>query len=113
MDKKKLEAKMAALKGMSSKLREDTRSPMKDELTKKKMQKVTVIAPDKEGLKKGLSKAEELLRAKYGELGLDEEEMEEESEESSEDSEDGCPICDDSLEDMHEHEETEDEAELE
>lgn len=103
MNEKKLKAKRAALLGMSSKLREDSRSPMKEELGKRKMQKVTVIAPDKKGLTKGLSKAEELIKAKFGELGLEEDEMEEIAEGD-------CPICGDSTEDEHEHEE-EDELE--
>lgn len=109
MDDKKLAAKKAALKGMSSKLREDSRKPMGDELGKKKMEKITIMAPDKKGLEKGLSKAQEILKAKFGELGLEEEEMEEMDSEGSED--DKCPICEDSMKDMHEHEEEEEEEE--
>jgi len=67
------------------------------ELPKKGMA-VKVVAKDEAGLKKGLSKAEELLKMKYGEESEDEsEEMDEEScempemgesEESEEESED-------------------------
>lgn len=110
MKDKKLMAKKAALMGMSSKLKDETRSPMKEALDAKKKMKVSVIAPDEESLEKGLSKAQELLRAKFGELGLEEDEMGD----LEEDYEDGmCPHCGDSLEDMHEHEEDDDEDELE
>jgi len=104
----KLQAKKDALMGMSSKIKDEARSPLKDELGKKKMS-VTVVAPDEKSLQKGLSKAEEILKAKFGKLGLDEESMEE----AEEGSEDSCPICGDSLEDMHEHEESEEDEELE
>lgn len=53
----------------------------------KKMEKVTVMSDSKEGLKKGLSKAEEILKAKMGKS--------EESEDESEEMEDEykCPEC--------------------
>lgn len=84
---KKLMAKYAALKKTSDSLREDSKKSFGDDLKSKQLSKVTVMAKDEEGLKKGLSKAEELLRAKYGEKGLSEEDMEE-SEEVD------CPACD-------------------
>ena len=83
-------ARKEMLQRMSSDLREKTRKPASDELKSKKMEKVTVMAPDKKGLEKGLSKAQELLRAKFGELGLPEDEMEESDEEAE-----ACPMCGD------------------
>ena len=74
---KKLQAKYAALKKTSDSLKEDTRKPFAEELGKKKLSKVTVMAKDEKGLEKGLTKAQELLKAKFGELGLEEDEMEE------------------------------------
>lgn len=85
MDKKLL-AKYAALKKTSDSLKEDARKPIGEELAKKKMNKVTVMAPDEKSLEKGLTKAQELLKAKFGEMGLEEDEMEEMDEES-------CPMC--------------------
>jgi hypothetical protein len=62
-----------------------------DEL--KGMKKVTVAAPDEEGLKKGLSKAEQLLKMRSG-MDMDSED-EEESEEECEGCEEGCEYCED------------------
>jgi hypothetical protein len=62
-----------------------------DEL--KGMKKVTVAAPDEEGLKKGLSKAEQLLKMRSG-MDMDSED-EEESEEECEGCEEGCEHCED------------------
>jgi hypothetical protein len=49
-----------------------------DMMPKKGMQKVTVMADSPEGLKKGLSKAEEIMEAKLG---------------KKEDSEEECGMC--------------------
>ena len=81
-------AKKEALQNMSKSIKEDSRKPMSDELKAKKLQKVTVMAPDEEGLEKGLSKAQEILKAKFGKLGLDEDEMEDMDEHME-----NCPIC--------------------
>jgi hypothetical protein len=87
---KKMAAKKAALMGMSSKLRDEARKPMAEDLKSKKMQKITIMAPDEEGLKKGLSKAEQILKAKFGAMGLEDEDMEmiDESMEHED-----CPMC--------------------
>lgn len=61
-----------------------------DELSS--LKKVTVAAPDEEGLKKGLSKAEQLLKMREGMVSEDSEEEEEEDE--CEECE-GCPKCED------------------
>jgi hypothetical protein len=57
------------------------------------LKKVTVAAPDEEGLKKGLSKAEQLLKMRSG-MDMDSED-EEESEEECEGCEEGCEHCED------------------
>lgn len=91
MKDKKLDVKKAMLQKLSQDLREGSKKSFGDELKSKKMQKVTVIAPDEKGLEKGLSKAQQLLKAKFGEMGLEEDEMEEmDGEESSEHE---CPMC--------------------
>jgi hypothetical protein len=105
----KLLAKKHALMGMSSKIKDDTRMPLKDGLAEKKKIKLVIEAPDKAGLVKGLSKAEEILKKKFGELGLSEDSMDDMDEMSGE----GCPICGESIEDMHEHEEAPEGEELE
>lgn len=78
---------------------DDAYSPLGEGLKSKKLQKVTVMSDSKEGLKKGLTKAEELMKLKGMEPKEEEsdemddspehemsEEMEDESE--SEESED-------------------------
>ena len=70
------------LKELSKEMSDDQYSPLADKLKGKKLQKVSVMSDSKEGLKKGLSKAEELLKMKgYGDS---EEESEEGEEEESE-----------------------------
>jgi hypothetical protein len=64
-----------------------------DEL--KGMKKVTVAAPDEEGLKKGLSKAEQLLKMRSG-MDMDSEDEEEYGEEC-EGCEEGCEHCEDKM----------------
>lgn len=77
---------MAALKKTSNELREDSKKPFGEELKAKKLSKVTVAAPDEKSLVKGLSKAQQLIKEKFGDLGLEEDEMEEDHED--------CPMCD-------------------
>lgn len=83
-------AKYAALKKTSDSLREDSKKPFGEDLKAKKMSKITVAAPDEKSLAKGLSKAQEILKAKFGEMGLEEDEMSEETEGEEID----CPACD-------------------
>jgi hypothetical protein len=91
MSDRKLNAKKEMLERMSSSLREDSNKDIGKTLGEKKLSKVTVMAPDKKSLAKGLSKAQELLKQKYGDLGMDEEEMEEADEEAEYED---CPKCD-------------------
>ncbi len=83
MDKKT--AKMDMLKELSKEMSDDQYSPLAEKLKGKKLQKVSVMSDSKEGLKKGLSKAEELLKMKgYGDSEEESEEGEEgESEEEA------------------------------
>ena len=80
MDKKS--AKAAMLKELSKEMSDDQYSPLKDLMKGKKMQKVSVMSDSPEGLKKGLSKAEQLLKMKGYES--DSEDSEDESEEMEE-----------------------------
>lgn len=83
MDKKKL-ARMEMLKRLS-KSKPDISSSLGEALKGKKLSKVEVVSDSPEGLKKGLSKAEQILKAKLGDKAEDSEE------ESSE--EEVCPVC--------------------
>jgi hypothetical protein len=82
---KKLQAKAAMLKELSKKSKDSIYDKMGEGLKGKDkgVKKVTVVAPDEEGLEKGLSMAQKLMKAKFGKV-------DEESEESEEES---CPIC--------------------
>lgn len=84
MEKKSM-AKAEMLKELSKEMSDDMYSPMKDMLGKKGMKKVTVASESPEGLQKGLSMAEKLMKLKSSQEGSEEEsEMEEEGEEESE-----------------------------
>jgi predicted methyltransferase len=90
MSDKKLAAKKEMLQKMSKDLREDAHKGIGEDLKTKKLSKVTVMAPDDKSLAKGLSKAQELIKAKFGEKGLEEDTMDELDEEAEE----TCPECD-------------------
>lgn len=95
MDKKKM-AKEMMLKKLSKLMHDDMYGEFGDGLKSKKLNKVTVMADSPEGLKKGLSKAEQIMRAKLKDGSLkDEYDMEDEyaSEEESEEEEESCPVC--------------------
>lgn len=74
----KNEAKRESLKALKKMMMEDMGAPVGEKL--KGMQKVTVAAPDAEGLEEGLSMAEKILKKRLG----DSEEMSEENEEMPE-----------------------------
>lgn len=78
---KKAKAKSEMLKELSREMSDDMYSPMKGMLDKKGMKKVSVMSDSPEGLEKGLSMAEKLMKLK-SEQGGEEESMEEEKEES-------------------------------
>ena len=89
-----MDARKEMLSKMSDGMREDSKKSIGDSLKSKKLEKVTVVAPDKKGLAKGLSKAEELLKAKFGDKGLSDEDMEDISPICPECKGAGCDVCD-------------------
>jgi TATA-binding protein-associated factor Taf7 len=94
---KKSKAKAMMLKELSNEMSNDTNAPLKDMLGKKGMKKVSVMSDSPEGLKKGLSMAEKLMKLKSKQSG--DEESEEEEEYSSEESSDSE---EESMEESHE-----------
>ena len=94
MSDKKLNAKKLMLQKLSKDLRDTSNKSIGDELKSKKKP-----APEMKELpkEKALSKAEQLLKAKYGEMGLSDDSMEdaEEDSEESEDEHEHCPACED------------------
>lgn len=97
-DTKKKLARLEMLKKFSKSKASEMHEPTVGEnLKKKKLSKVTVMAEDEKGLTKGLSKAQQILKAKLGEklLGKDEEESEEEYEDCAECEGVGCEVCED------------------
>jgi hypothetical protein len=61
---KKAKAKSEMLKELSKEMSDDSYSPMKDMLGKKGMKKVSVMSDSPEGLEKGLSMAEKIMKLK-------------------------------------------------
>lgn len=89
MDNKHKKARMDMLKRISKEKMSEGHSGLGEMLKGKKLSKVEVIAKDKEGLEKGLSKAQQILKAKFGE-----EHSDDEDEMEKEDSEEACEECD-------------------
>jgi len=83
---KKQAARFEMLKALSKNKSKEMHEPsVGEKLKAKKLKKVEVIADTDENLKKGLSKAQQILKAKLGEkLGKEDEE---------EDEEYSCPVC--------------------
>jgi len=95
---KDLELKKEMLKMLKGDMKEmmgEEKEDLFKDLMKDKegMQKVTVMAEDEEGLEEGLDKAQEILKAKYGEMDMESpmEEAEEMMEDEMEDE--MCPKC--------------------
>lgn len=87
MDKnKKMMAKKEMLQKLSKMMNDEMYDGFSEPLKSKKMSKVTVMSDSPEGLKKGLSKAEQLMEMKFGKK----EDMESES---SEMEDEACPMC--------------------
>jgi hypothetical protein len=86
----KSKAKAAMLKELSKEMSNDSNSGLRDALSKKGMKKVTVASDSPEGLKKGLSMAEKLMKLKSGDS---EEESCESPEMEDEMSEDESPMA--------------------
>lgn len=84
--KKDVQAKVDVLKELLEVAKDEMRGRNKrgmEDMMGQKMQKVAVMAPDEEGLKEGLEKAEEIVESKME----DEEGYEEEDDMESEDGE--------------------------
>lgn len=81
---KKAKAKSEMLKELSKEMSDDMYSPMKDMLKGKNLKKVTVASDSPEGLQKGLSMAEKLMKLKKDQNGEMEEESEDEMNQESE-----------------------------
>ncbi len=62
----KKKARLEKLREMKTKLKKG----MMDKMDKDSLQKVTVMSDSKEGLKKGLSKAEEIMKKRFKEGGV-------------------------------------------
>jgi hypothetical protein len=94
-------AKAAMLKELSKEMSNDANSGLRDSLGKKGMKKVTVASDSSEGLKKGLSMAEKLMKLKGG---SSEDDMEEcEAPEGSKEEEDSSEEMSESESPMKEH----------
>lgn len=87
---KKAMAKSEMLKELSKEMSDDSYSPLKNMLGKKGMKKVSVMSDSPEGLEKGLSMAEKLMKLKKSQSN-GESESEEESCSSCKGK--GCPMC--------------------
>jgi hypothetical protein len=93
---KKLKARMDMLKRLSKEKQSESHSGLGEALKGKKLSKVEVIAKDKKGLEEGLSKAQQILKAKLGDKLVEEEGEEEEEYEAEECEEcagEGCEHC--------------------
>lgn len=82
---KKAKAKAEMLKELSDVMSDDMYSPMKDMMPKKGLKKVSVMSDSPEGLQKGLSMAEKLMKLKKEQNGEGESEEMESEEDVSED----------------------------
>jgi hypothetical protein len=71
--KKKTQARAAMLDELKKEMSNDSYSPMKEMMGKKGMKKVSVMSDSPEGLQKGLSMAEKLMKLKKEQNGESEE----------------------------------------
>jgi len=88
--KKKTQARAAMLDELKKEMSNDSYSPMKEMMGKKGLKKVSVMSDSPEGLQKGLSMAEKLMKLKKEQNG--ESEMEDESSCKMCKGK-GCPVC--------------------
>ena len=97
---KKAKAKSEMLKELSNEMSDDMYSPMRDMIGKKGMKKVSVMSDSPEGLKKGLSMAEKLMKLKKDQSSPESGESESEEESCAACKGEGCSECEDSEESM-------------
>jgi hypothetical protein len=83
---KKLKARMEMLKRLSKDKHSELHTGLGDKLKTKKLSKVEVIAKDEKGLEEGLSKAQQILKAKLGDKV-------DETEDPAEDEAELCDAC--------------------
>lgn len=98
----KSKARMEMLKKMSSQKGNDLHDMLGKGLKGKKLQKVSVMSDSKEGLEKGLSLAEKIMKAKLGDkkpksaeamMPSDEDLESMADEDCAECHDEGCPAC--------------------
>jgi len=97
---KKAKAKSEMLKELSNEMSDDMYSPMKDMIGKKGLKKVSVMSDSPEGLKKGLSLAEKLMKLKKDQSAPEEGETESEEKSCASCKGEGCAMCEGSEESM-------------
>ena len=104
MSDKMKHARYEMLKQLSKKKSSEMNEPsIGKSLKSKKLKKVEVVADTDENLKKGLSKAQQILKAKLGKLLDEDASEEEETEEACEHCEDeGCEHCEEEAEETEE-----------
>lgn len=90
MEKSKM--KMEMLEMLKQEMKEMMGEEKKGMLSKNMPKKVTVMSDSKEGLEKGLSKAQQIMKAKLGSLPEEDYEKEDEMEEMCEKCEES-PCC--------------------
>lgn len=89
----KMQLKKELLKMLSDEMKAESKSS-RGEMLPKKMEKVTVMSDSAEGLKKGLSKAEEIMEARSKMKGdMMSKDMLEDMMEEEEESEEECGMC--------------------
>lgn len=98
MKDKKSQAKAEMLKKLSSMMGDERHSGLGEGLKSKKMSKVTVMAPDKVSLAKGLSKAQEIIKRKTGEDYATPDENMDAALADHEFEGEKCPYCEDGCE---------------
>lgn len=89
----KQKARMEMLKKLSKDKGSELHSGLGEKLKSKKFSKVEVIAKDEKGLNEGLSKAQQILKAKMGDQVLSDDKVDESEDESMEDSDEDCEVC--------------------
>lgn len=104
MKQTKMDAKKAMLKELSNKRKGEIFDGLGKDLKSKKAGKVTVVAKDEEGLEKGLTMAQKLLKAKFGEVKEKAVEEEDEYEDCPACEGEGCSECEYEEEDESEEE---------
>ena len=103
MDSKKLKARMEMLRKLSKDKSSEMHSGLGEGLRSKKFSKVEIIAKDAKGLKEGLSKAQQILKAKLGNNVDKSEDLSDDKEALCDACNDeGCELCEEEAEELNE-----------